>query len=386
MEHTARELVSAASGARREVFAIRLHDRWRPEHDRLAARMGVPGNPFAQALWLRTWYEHVAGRKGMTPLIAEVHEPGAPDPLMILPLALQRRDGLNIITFADGGLTDYNTPLLRPGFEAGPAIMKRMPRLLRRRLPKADLLLLEKMPRHLADGRINPLALLPRVRPANLQGHPVVIEGDWEGYWSCLKRKFIKDQARRWRVLRKMGQVRTSFVTDIEEAMKLFEVLLHQQRERQRRLGNAYLLDDPVMSGFYARLLREGLAGGRVLFSVLWLDDAPVATLIGIARGDHYLMTLPGNDFGDIARAAPGRLLTEYTMRELHGRGFRVFDFSIGSERYKDDFNAASLPLCELTLPLSARGLAAAAKRNAAGWLRAHPRLHAAVRRLRNTR
>ncbi|HHN66893.1 MAG TPA: GNAT family N-acetyltransferase, partial [Thermopetrobacter sp.] len=341
MAHTAREDLAAAATSRRRELEIRLHDRWRPEHDRLAERLGAPGNPFAQALWLRTWYDHVAGRKGMAPLIVQAHEAGAPDPLMILPLVRQRHDGLDVITFADAGLTDYNTPLPHPAFDADPGIMKRLFRQLRRCLPKADLLLLEKMPCQLANGRANPLALLPGVRPANLRGHPVVIEEDWESYWSGLKRKFVKDQARRWRVMGKMGEVTCSFVTDAEEAMELFGVLLHQQRERQRRLGRPYLLDDPVMSGFYARLLREGLADGRVLFSVLWLDDDPVATLIGIAREDHYLMTLPGNNFGDVARAAPGRLLTECTMRELHARGFRVLDFSIGSERYKDDFRAA---------------------------------------------
>ena len=78
---------------------------------------------------------------------------------MFLPLCLRRRHGLKTIEFPDLEVSDYNAPLLAPDFDPGDDELQDLWADIRKALPRADLVRLEKVPTALF-GRMNPLARL----------------------------------------------------------------------------------------------------------------------------------------------------------------------------------------------------------------------------------
>src|SRR5439155_15054110 len=82
------------------------------------------------------------------------------NPLMLLPLGIERRHGVRILTFLDGGLSDYNAPVVFPATRDWRGDDVRMVwRGLQHILPSFDIAILEKMPERIGDLP-NPLILL----------------------------------------------------------------------------------------------------------------------------------------------------------------------------------------------------------------------------------
>ena len=68
-------------------------------------------------------------------------------------------------------------------------------------------------------------------------------------------------------------------------------------------------------------------------------------------------------------------------MAVLHIQGVRHFDLSIGNYDYKRRFGARRLPLRDVSIALSWRGLPYVLRDRAAQGLRRYPRLAARIRR-----
>jgi CelD/BcsL family acetyltransferase involved in cellulose biosynthesis len=84
-------------------------------------------------------------------------------PLMLLPLGMQRRCGVRILTFLDGGLSDYNSPVLFPATrDWGEDDVRIFWRGLRHILPRFDIAILDKMTDQIGDlpNPLIPLATL----------------------------------------------------------------------------------------------------------------------------------------------------------------------------------------------------------------------------------
>jgi CelD/BcsL family acetyltransferase involved in cellulose biosynthesis len=67
-------------------------------------------------------------------------------------------------------------------------------------------------------------------------------------------------------------------------------------------------------------------------------------------------------------------------MATLHEQGVRKFDLSIGNYDYKRRFGARPLPLTDVSIALSWRGVPYALRDRVAQWLRRYPRLSRSVR------
>ena len=364
---------SAAPGA--GFFSVETTSDW---------AAAVPGweegqTPFQHPTWLAAWYGALEGRAGLAPLLVtvRVRETGAL--ALRLPLVVDATGPRRIIAFADLGLTDYNAPLLGPASPRDAAGARALWRAVRGALPRADLLDLRKMPAVL-QGRPNPLALLPGVRPCPLNGNLVTTGEDWDAYRHGLVRTVRKELERSWRVFSREPGTSFRIVADPDEGLRVVAVMARQQEARMRAIGADYRLDEAAFDAFYRRLAAEGIGSGYVLVTALMAGDEVVASLLGIRDAGSYVMVRIGNAGTRWSHCSPGRLVIERTMAALHAEGCRAFDFSVGDYDYKRRFGVAPLPLVDLTLALGWRGLPAAARAALAGGLRRHPDLDRRVR------
>ncbi len=340
------------------------HDRYEIRIDRqvegLAERLrgslqATAATAFQTPVWLSSWYATVGTAIG-GPMLVTIVDSHSGEVAVILPL-VRRTDGrLNIVEFADGGVSDNNAPILGPAAPVDAAGSNALWCALRTALPGVDLIRFTKMPATI-DGRVNPFALVGCCHAASVNRNVVTIMESWERYLKSLERRFRKELGRSWRVF--LGHEGAAFerIADADTAAHVLAELERQQATHLREQGADYILDRPEVAAFYRTLLADGLADGSVILTALTHDTDVVAALLGIARGDTYVMVRISTGAKEWSNCSPGRLVIVRTMQMLHAEGFRHFDFSIGNYAYKRRLGVAPEPLRDLVIALSPYGL-----------------------------
>jgi CelD/BcsL family acetyltransferase involved in cellulose biosynthesis len=331
--------------------SVPLWEAARPRWARLSERGDAL--PFQRVPWLDAWYRHCV-EPGVEPLIVFVQDLESGKDILGLPLIRLREGMKRVVTFADGGLTDYNAPAIGPGF-VDRNNGRHLWQALRRALPRVDLIRFEKMPLAI-DARPNPLAGLPGISPSSLIGNILHVPGSWEDWHWGLERTFRKELERAGRVFEKNSSAAFRRYEAGPEADRVFGELKRMQAMRIAELSLPYALDSEPARSFYDEIAREGLKNGTAILTALTIGDEVVAALLGITDGTHYAMTrlaTPGQQWKNFS---PGRLLIERTMKMLHADGFRAFDFTIGDYSYKRRIGVTPVPMVQATIAMSPLG------------------------------
>lgn len=256
------------TAAHSSAFTIEVATSW---SDVEATWSGLPPEafltPFQGADWLGSWYGTVGSRAGVDPLIVLARDTASGELALALPLVRRRHGRSSLIEFADLGVTDYNAPVLGPKLPSDAAGFARLWREVRRALPEADLLSLEKMPLE-ARGRVNPLAEHLAASRSTPSGNILHVPGSWEVWRRSLDRPVRKEIERSWRVFLKHEDAAFRIVEEVDAGRVLAEIARFQSA-RVRELGLPYLLDEPAYDRFYHELLAAGLASGRVVLTAL---------------------------------------------------------------------------------------------------------------------
>jgi len=339
---------------------------------------------FQHGYWLDAWY---GAFHGVPPLIAVITDAATAKDIALVPMFSHVRRGIRIVEFADLGVSDNNAPIVAgdASFDAagaetiGAALLDGL-----RALPdRFDLLRFKKLPAYVGT-KPNPLVSLGRAGSCSLNGNLVLTGDDYADYQASIKRM---QMPRCWRVFSRHAGARFEIATDVGRAHELLDVMDVQQQERMQQLGSPFVLNDEPHARFYREVARRGVAEGYAVISALVCDEGIVATTFGVRHGATYYLLRIGHAGKPWANCSPGLLVTERTMAALHAQGVRRFDLSIGNHDYKRRFGAEPVPLTDVSVALSWRGLPFVLRDHAAQGLRRHPRLAAlAARAMGKTR
>lgn len=358
--------VSSASG-----IAVDFVRDWRHAASRLNAGHRTA---FQHGHWLGAWYRAFGG---VAPLIALISDAATGRDIAVVPLVSHVRRGIRIVEFADFGVSDNNAPILTSDAALDAAAMDAIWQALigaLRALPDGfDLLRLKKMPAQIG-GKPNPLVSLGRIGSSSLNGNLVMTGDDYDAYQASIKRM---QMPRCWRVFSRHEGARFEIATDVTRAHELLDVMDAQQQARMKKLGSRFVLNDDAHARFYREVARQGVADGYAVVSALVCDEGIVATTLGVRHGATYFLLRISHAGDSWASSSPGLLVTERTMAALHGEGVRRFDLSIGNHDYKRRFGAEKVPLTDVSVALSWRGVPYALRDHAAQGLRRYPRLAA---------
>lgn len=358
--------VSSASG-----IAVDFVRDWRQAGSRLNAGHRTA---FQHGHWLGAWYRAFGG---VAPLIALISDAATGRDIAVVPMVSHVRRGIRIVEFADFGVSDNNAPILTSdaALDALPmdAIGQALVGALRALPDGFDLLRLKKMPAQIG-GKPNPLVSLGRIGSSSLNGNLVLTGDDYDAYQASIKRM---QMPRCWRVFSRHEGARFEIATDVTRAHELLDVMDAQQQARMKKLGSRFVLNDDAHARFYREVARQGVADGYAVVSALVCDEGIVATTLGVRHGATYFLLRISHAGDSWASCSPGLLVTERTMAALHGEGVRRFDLSIGNHDYKRRFGAEKVPLTDVSVALSWRGVPYALRDHAAQGLRRYPKLAA---------
>src|SRR3954447_2638611 len=329
---------------------------------------------FQHAHWLGAWYQAF---HGAAPLIAVISDATTGKDVAVVPMISHTRRGIRVVEFADLGVSDNNAPILACDVAMDAATVRATSAALvdaLRALPdRFDLLRLKKMPA-CAGGKPNPLVSLGRVGSCSLNRNLVLTGDDYADYQASIKRM---QMPRYWRVFNRHAGARFEIATDVARARELLDVMDAQQQKRMKMLGSRFVLDDDAHARFYREVARQGVAEGYAVVSALVCDEGTVATTLGVRYGATYFLLRIGHAGQQWASCSPGLLVTERTMAALHAQGVRRFDLSIGNHAYRRRLGAEPVPLTDVSVALSWRGVPYVLRDHAAQGLRRHPKLAA---------
>lgn len=365
-------------------FVARLSHAWEDVEARWAPLLRAQNSgPFQTCAWLRRWYASIGSLPQHDPLLVEVVDEATQKIALALPLVRVIADGLRTIEFADGGITDYNLPLLGEQPPVGATQMRAALAALRKCLPEADLLHFTKMP-HMAGARANPLIEALPTQPSRMFGNDITLGDSYDDWLKALPRKDRKEIGRFWRVFTREPGTFFLRAGTVEEARPVLEMIERSQRERIAAAGLAYQLDEPGYRDVYRALMAEGIADGSVIVTALMAGDEVVAGLFGIADGTRYCMLRVSMLDGAWERCSPGRLLIERSIHRLHEEGYRAFDFTIGDYAHKRVFSPRHVALSDAHMALSWKGVPRVAAERLKALVRHRaPRVVELIRRVR---
>jgi len=325
---------------------------------------GVRCYAFQCADILQVWCDSIGKARGTRPLFVGVFdEAGAP--LLLLPLGIEREGGLRVLRFLDGGVCDYNAPIIfRPTQMWDRDAVRRLWRELVRKLPRFDLAMFDKMPTDVCGAR-NPFAYLDGT-PSEPSGHVVNIRSTWQEYAERLpyKRESIIQRRR----LSKLGPVAFIVAESPADRQRILEAMLQQKSRRYLETWGTDGLDRPGYRQYYSGLVERSQWPGPLVLSALEVNGEIVATNWGFLANRRFIGIVMTFEAGAWKRLSPGRILLEDLLKWNFERGNSVFDFGLGDETYKLAYADQTLALCQAAIPVNMIGKIYHSGRRTRAW------------------
>ena len=330
---------AAVAGVRIDVYGdlAEVEGVWR------AFETTAAFTPFQSFDWLAKWQGAVGSRRATRPAIV-VGRDAAARPLFILPLAIDRRRGLRRLTWLGSSLSDYNAPLLAPGFAATlpphgfVTLWRQIVRALRAegrfRFDYADL---QKMPETIG-GEPNPfLDLAVRGHPSG--AHAATLSGTWETFYAGRRSPATRktDRKKRRRIA-EHGEIRLVEPVGAVERERTLEALFRQKAHTFARMGIGNFLTTPGITDFYRSIAADPAMRDLIHFSRLEVGSEIAAVAVGLQHEGRYYLVLSSYHDGVLAQFGPGLVHLHELIARAIDRGFTLFDFTVGDEAYKLDW------------------------------------------------
>ena len=339
------EAAVARAVTRPDDIVLDIHDALAPiEQIWRAFEQTADCTAFQTFEWLATWQRHIGALEGAQPAVVVGRDPGG-NILFMLPLAVAKRGYGRELTFLGSDLCDYNAPLLAPDFAR---VMPQALALMRRAFDAVqarfayDLVRLEKMP-EMIGAQANPLVKLPvMLHPSGAYLTPLA--ADWEEFYREKRSTSTRqrDRAKR-KKLAKFGEVQIVHPKRDDDIVTTLDTLMTQKGSAFARMGVANIFTKPGYREFYRAMATGPATRSLTHVSRLQVGNETAAVNLGLTFRDRYYYVLASYGDGEMSRFGPGAAHLRDLMQYAIGRGFRIFDFTVGDEPYKREWCDESL-------------------------------------------
>lgn len=288
---------------------------------------------------LKIWQRTIGAARRILPCYVRIASP-ADKTLLLLALGIEERRGVRVLVALDGGVSDYNSPIV---FNEGETLDgKFLWTQLRATLPSFDASMLDKLPTQILTAR-NPLAVEGALF-VNC-GYEIDLTPDWKTY-AATRLHRAKDSRRKRRRLSELGGVRFIVADSEAERERLFAAFIRQKTRRYIEKNGADGFERPGYRAYFTQMTEQLHRRGYVHLSALEIGGQIIATHWGvIANGRFYCLMLAYENCA-AARYSPAHLLVEDLIQWSFARGLETFDLGCGHADWKLKFAARR---CALT-------------------------------------
>jgi CelD/BcsL family acetyltransferase involved in cellulose biosynthesis len=292
--------------------------------------------------WVACWHRHIGSLERLNPAVVLVYQ--GDRVLMVLPLAVQRRGPLRHLIWLGGEFCDYGAPLLAGGF-AGLVTPERF-RLIWRQVAeflqqdrrfRHDVVELQKMPETIGR-QPNPLCWLDvQLNPSG--AYLTQLSGSWEEFYAGKRSSATRrrDRTKRKR-LAEHGEIRLLSADDGDQISRTLNTLFEQKTRSFARMGVRNIFKPAGHRDFLLDFATGPRSHSLAHVSRLEVGGTTVAANLGLVYRGRYYHLLASHDDGETSRFGPGIVHLHGLLQHAIDTGCREFDFTIGDERYKQDW------------------------------------------------
>ncbi len=311
--------------------------------------------------WLATWQRHIGTRDGVQPAIV-VGRDGAGAILFLLPLSVCAAGLVRELTWLGSELCDYNAPLLAPTFSTRidrarfsalwgdiTHSLQAHPRL------RYDVIAFAKMP-ETVGAQQNPMRYLGgTINPSG--AYLTHLTGEWEAFYTGKRSSATRRRDRTKRKkMSECGEIKFVNPASDSEILSSLDTLMAQKARSFARMGVGNLFAKPGHTDFYRALATDPATRHVVHVSRLDVGATAAAVNLALIHHDRYYHLLASYTDCDLSRFGPGAAHLHDLMHYAIDRGCRIFDFTIGDERYKRDWCDTEIKLYDYIAPATWRG------------------------------
>jgi CelD/BcsL family acetyltransferase involved in cellulose biosynthesis len=302
---------------------------------------------------IEAWIESFGRARGTEILLVLIADAQG-NPLLAIPLGIETHYGFRVLSFLDAAVSDYNAPIIYPGWYRRAATFSEIWRKLLDLLPGFDILFLTKMPSHI-DHAENPMLDLA-VAEGIVSSHCAILPATPEAAAKRVPPQ-AKTTRRKQRRLSELGKLSFLVATTAADRERVLDSVIRQKRRKYVDTRGFDGFERPGFRDYYVELTRHSGPNGPVHLSALTIDDRIIASHWGLTMGDRFYSLMPAFDSDPHwARYSPGRILLEDLIAWSIKNGFKTFDFGVGDEPYKDEYCEETIPLYDHVAPGSLRG------------------------------
>lgn len=285
--------------------------------------------------FLKQWHDSVDIVTNCQACLVVVKYP-LDQPIMILPLGIEKRHGIRCLVWLGGEVADYHGPLLSPDYskKLPAALFQQAWRIIQAQLPAFDSIVFEEMPQTIG-GQLNPFVSLPCI-PTASSAHFTDLGTDFNAFLTQKRsKKSLDTEKRKHKRLREFGQVEFVIATHSTQTKRFLADMISQKVRSYMEMGVSNLFASKEVCDFFAALSLQLYPSGMVHMSALTLDDRVIATHWGLVYKKRFYHLYPTYEQSELTRYAPGGLLMWKLFEWCIDNGIETYDFTIGDEAYK---------------------------------------------------
>jgi CelD/BcsL family acetyltransferase involved in cellulose biosynthesis len=283
------------------------------------------------------------------------------DPVLWLPLAIEREFGCTVLRSPDGSMADYNAPILARGVAAALPIETLWDAILRT-LPRVDLIDFVKMPETIWDQPNPMLRIGPTQRKD--EGYYLPIVGTHADYLADPARKGrVRKLGQLFRKLGRSGTVHLGEVRDPADVAKARAFLEHHKTLQYTRTLGFSQFDQPGIRAFVDRLCEPAALEAFTRMTSLTLDGDVIGAQLDFITPRRQQGFMTTFDAGRHSFVSPGRQVQLHLIARAFADKLEIFDLGHGDNPYKHPWMTTALNLYSLEQARTLRGRAFLAAR-----------------------
>ena len=253
--------------------------------------------------------------------------------LFILPLEITTKYNIKILQWLGGNHSDYFSPIISKDFDLSKEKFIKLWKQIKNSLPEFDIILFNKQPLEVVVKKNPFVQFLSNHKDSYI--HKILLPESWESYSELtLKKKFRMQNTRSEKVLNKMGNLSFKIIPNSNEKVTFIDEIFNQKNDHLKSLGIKEIFEEKDIN-FYKAF--EGLKNKKIEthISYIKLDDQIIAAHWGIVYKNRFYYLIPSMNAKNLAKYSPGRLLIENLIKWSIANKLKIFDFTLGDEKYK---------------------------------------------------
>lgn len=307
--------------------------------------------------WLKNWYAFIGKETGLQLCIVTVEYPSG-QPLILLPLGIQRRCFVSCLVWLGGDLSDYHGPLLSKDY-SNSLVAVPFDKLwsdIRTRLPPHNAVDLQKQPEFIG-GQKNPFLCLPRT-PHPSSAHFTQLVGPIDSFIKSKRsNRWIQGLRRKQRRLQGLGELEFIVATKEQDIERFLSEMISQKAMSYNEMGVVNLFKKQGYLDFFYHMSRHYHDNSFVQLCALTLNNQILATHWGLIYKKRFYHLFPAYARNEFTRYSPGIILFRNMFKWGIEHGIEISDFTVGDEPYKYDWCDHELRLYDHLKATTARGL-----------------------------